>query len=664
MNRVFWLMPKSVLTVMMIWFVIISFFYPLDYLNLGWALLTSLALILVAGMGGVIIWFMYSNVLLRDAVTSSIEGKTRKQEISVCLYSSSDPRKTRKYYPKIPFPLSSLPTSSGSKKLLKSWGGYLSYKRDFPEHAKVFDAIFEVLAHYDYLPATHHPEGHGGASLIAHSVNVVRTMDRLGGAFKYYGLYHGNKLVYPLQEESSLQSGFYSFSRNDPILPIIALAHDIGKTVAYQPIETTELSRREAFARKINSGYERKTVAVKRVKGSHDLLGKKVILLIPEIYLLTWKDRLDILTAVGYHHHHKKGVMVDNCYLQPLPFTNEISDRQHALAALLDYVDIQTGFLEGGKKIRPFETPNSVQKKSEEPEKPSGKVSDKKETVARHVAQKNQVESEVDADEIEDGEAIVFKWLCEMIKEESRSKRGNSRLNRLDGWVYLDETHWKTWLFKKGKSVVDQEMLTLKTPGVLHSTTVELLQSFKEKSALPVDPGRSGSPGLFSISVERMHGDPFIREGVIVFKESVLPFTVTLKQSNRKIQILALTTEREVVDTPPTAAETESPSPVKVKQENDTKNSEAQRQSEEGVVKKGNTEALVEWVTLVQNLEFPDTPPFPEEKIKGVTYASVDVLSIPERFIEEGGFGADKRLIMNEETGFILIPVELRKKMR
>jgi len=360
--------------------------------------------------------------------------------------------------------------------------------------------------------------------------------------------------------------------------------------------------------------------------------------------------------------------MVDNCYLQPLPFTNEISDRQHALAALLDYVDTQAGFLEGGQKIRPFSAPLGAQEKNKTTDTRPHK--DPVENPSNPIEKPNSV-AVVDEDEsIEDGEAIVFKWLCEMIKEESRSKRGNSRLNRLDGWVYLDESHWKTWLFKKGKPVVDQEMLTLKTPGVLHSTTQELLQAFKEKASLPVDIKHPDYLGLYSVSVERAHGDPFIREGVIVFKESVLPFTVTLKKSNKSIELVS---EAPIIEKPSEAqpaAESEDVKHVQVEATVEpSKAPERVEQAKATVIPekqkaKPNTEALIEWVILVQNLEFPDVPPFLEVKRDGKTYASVDVLAIPARFIEQGGFGADKRFIMDEETGFILVPIEFRRKVR
>lgn len=701
MDRIFWAMPKAVFTVMFFWYLVTTVFFSGEDIWLaGERLMYAVAAIAIAWVGGVLIWNLFYRGIYKEHLMDAIETDDIK-EVKFSLYTSSK-KNCRILHPRIPLPLDKIPSSRMDLKVLKKWDRYSAYKKQFPYHAKLFESVFRILSHYSYLPATQHKEGHGGLSLLEHSLNVVRLMDKLGGQFKYYGIYNNNKLITPLRDEENLQRGYYQFDANDPILPIIALSHDLGKILAYKLVDTDSGLRSflSWFIPTRNNGLAK----VERVSGDHDLLGKKLLLKVPEIYLISWKERNDLLSAVGYHHHYEKPTQIESYVIQGLPYSNLTSDRQHALAALLSYVDTQTSMLEGGQKIKPFfipdslaQTKKSTQSGGEEKteaggDKPEVEEVDRGEGDRKDVpeegAQQNP-DSQNGATESDEVEGQVYKWLVQLIKSESKSKKGNSKLNRLNGWVYLDEMYWRNWLFKQNKPVPDPEALTLKNPVNVHQVTIELLNILEEKGGMPTDVEVDSTlPKLFMLSVERNHGGPFVRDKVIVFKESLMPFKISLRKSRKEIKVIGQAGVEENNETQNDPVPPETTKNVQTPQapngqngstaqntseiKNDSKEtgqlspeqSEPKEENSFDAVK-ANVDKFIEWVTLVQNLELPDETPFPEIKEKGRPYALVDVLAIPRRFIEGGQLiGIDPRIELNEEQEHVKVPIEHRKRMR
>lgn len=690
MSRLFWKMPKAMLTVFVFWYVVSLLFSGSDIVFAGQKLIYGAVLVATAFIGGWIIWLLLSNMFFRDKVFSLIGSDTSdEQEISLALYTSSNPKKSSKIPVKIPLSRRRLPRSRPVEAVLNKWQGYAEYKKQHPKYAKVFDAVFGVLSHYRYLPATQHEQGHGGASLVAHSMNVVRLMERAGHNFKYFGQYQKNRLVAPLQDPDNLKRGYYQFDKGDPILPIVALAHDLGKIVAYKTVDAPPTTK--------EVGNELQTVPVVRVKGYHDVLSKQLLFLIPELYDLTWKDRLDILVAVGYHHHYKKAVVVDGRVLRPLAFSNELSDRQHALAELLDYIDTQTGYLEDGQDMKPFFVPETFSSAKEKPSDLTVSTSIREEKEAEptsfnqsDLSGRNEV-SEPQLPDPDDEEndsqndtvdGVVFQWLCNLVREESKSKRGNSRFNRYDGWVFLDEIHWRTWLIKKGLPVSEPEGLTTPNPVGVHPATKELLRILDEKKALPEEPKiEEVDQRLYQVAVERSNGGPYIRGRVIVFNESILPFNVTLKKSSKLAEVIGQAVivgvnssnttpsssqqreNRVVGDLPPNTANAPNNGSEQSKSFQPRKQEPSQKASSAQNTPNGVADALIEWVCLVQNFELPDQSPFEEVKMHGRVFAKVDVLAIPKRFIQDGMLGQDKRIIIDTETSSVLVPIERRKRI-
>lgn len=198
------------------------------------------------------------------------------------------------------------------------WG---DYSKKYPKHAKAFMAVFEVMYATPRLPASPVPGGHGGATLIEHSFNVVDTMLEMAPKWSYRG--HKNKrgeISFPLLDSTKAE---FRFSPGDPVVHLAAFAHDIGKTSCYKMAPDG---------------------SVTEVKKNHDIEGAKILRTIPEIMDLPWKDRVAVLTACEYYHH-----------IGSLPYSTWIDDRARALIELLIAADIATGQREGGVIVNDYE---------------------------------------------------------------------------------------------------------------------------------------------------------------------------------------------------------------------------------------------------------------------------------------------------------------------
>lgn len=199
-----------------------------------------------------------------------------------------------------------------------------AYRARHPAHADAFRAILAVMASNPKLPASPVPGGHGGATLIEHSFNVVDTLMQMAPKWVYRG--HRNKkgeIVFPLLDATRSESGF-RFAQDDPILPLTALAHDIGKLSCYRMV-----------------GDDGQVIEVRK---NHDVEGAKLLRAIPEVMDLPWKDKVALLTACEYYHH-----------LGAIPYSTWIDDRARALVELLIAADIATGRREGGAVTDEYE---------------------------------------------------------------------------------------------------------------------------------------------------------------------------------------------------------------------------------------------------------------------------------------------------------------------
>lgn len=97
-----------------------------------------------------------------------------------------------------------------------------------PGHYRLAGAVLRILAHNPKLPATHVEGGHGGKSLLEHSLTVAQCALSAARTWEYKGQFSSKGVLV-----SALRDPLYKFRSDDPLIGIIALAHDIGKIECY-----------------------------------------------------------------------------------------------------------------------------------------------------------------------------------------------------------------------------------------------------------------------------------------------------------------------------------------------------------------------------------------------------------------------------------------------
>lgn len=215
---------------------------------------------------------------------------------------------------------------------------WAKYASQHPGHAEAFRAVLSVMSANPQLPASPVPGGHGGATLIDHSFNVVDTMMQMAPKWVYRG--HKNRkgeVAFPLLDTTTAE---FRFASGDPIIPLAAFAHDIGKMVCYKQIDGS----------------------IREVKRNHDIEGAKLLRTLPEVMNLSWKDKVALLTACEFYHH-----------LGSIPYSTWIDDRARSLIELLIAADIATGQREGGVIVGEYEDTDLV---VGQPSKAANPVSD------------------------------------------------------------------------------------------------------------------------------------------------------------------------------------------------------------------------------------------------------------------------------------------------
>ncbi|PIX98442.1 MAG: hypothetical protein COZ24_00115 [Hydrogenophilales bacterium CG_4_10_14_3_um_filter_63_21] len=189
---------------------------------------------------------------------------------------------------------------------------FTAYQAAHPTHAALMRAVMEVYQARALLPASPVPGGHGGATLMQHSLNVLATILNMAPSWRYDG--HKNKkgqVVFPLID------GTYRFDATDPLIPIAGFAHDIGKITCYR---------------------QREDGLVEEIKPHHDTEGGKILITLEAFWALPKGDRDALNLALSFYHH-----------INSLPLWAD--DRTRALTELLITADIRTGMAEGEKNL-------------------------------------------------------------------------------------------------------------------------------------------------------------------------------------------------------------------------------------------------------------------------------------------------------------------------
>ena len=202
-------------------------------------------------------------------------------------------------------------------KFFPEW--FAKYGSSHPGHCALMRALLCIYEEHKTLPATHIKGGHGGRSLLEHSLCAGYYMNRLARSWKYTGLRDrtGNRVLLPLRDAN------YRFNPDDPLAAIIGVAHDIGKIEAF--IYENESST-EGQARIVGIHHE------------HDLTGARMLARMPEAWQIPDEDRRAIFLAIAHYHHPME--------LPLSPDRRGVDDRTIALMELLIRTDFVTARIE------------------------------------------------------------------------------------------------------------------------------------------------------------------------------------------------------------------------------------------------------------------------------------------------------------------------------
>ncbi len=290
---------------------------------------------------------------------------------------------------------------------------FTAYQAAHPTHAALMRAVMEVYQARALLPASPVPGGHGGATLMQHSRNVLATILSMAPSWRYDG--HKNKkgqIVFPLID------GTYRFDAADPLIPLAGFAHDIGKITCYR---------------------ERPDGLVDEVRPHHDTEGGKLLITLAEFWALPKGDRDALNLALSFYHH-----------INSLPLWAD--DRTRALTELLITADIRTGMAEGEKNMAAMYEDIEVlpawldSHPAEEEPIPAQPIPDQT-TPADHTADAKT--APVDSAPADENEAWAWNQFEALILEPGRIN-GNDKALRVGfkhgEWVYVNDAVLRTVL--------------------------------------------------------------------------------------------------------------------------------------------------------------------------------------------------------------------------
>ena len=196
-----------------------------------------------------------------------------------------------------------------------------------PAHVALFDAVLATYCHSEQL---RFPAGfrdiHGGRSLLTHCLLVSALCYKESLTWSH---------VYKPSGKVRPQDVKYIFDVNDPLVPIMGLAHDIGKLEC----------------------FEWEDGKVVGIAGNHDLIGARIISRFGEYWdpRIDATDRLMLQNILSFYHHQGEIPVEKVLDAEGKAKPQVTSDRQHALLELLIRCDTIAGSLESGRNYQESE---------------------------------------------------------------------------------------------------------------------------------------------------------------------------------------------------------------------------------------------------------------------------------------------------------------------
>lgn len=167
-------------------------------------------------------------------------------------------------------------------------------------YGKLFLAVWDTYAAHKHYPASHREGGHGSVRLHQHCLSVagrcLETISPLVGGWKFDGIYVKRRGRNPVRMFEN--STGYQPNVNDPLIPIIGLAHDLGKIEAYVVDKKGRIQKNLEPLGNTQADDDRGVI--------HDVLGPRILSRMPEFWELPPSDRAVINTAIAHYHHPSK----------------------------------------------------------------------------------------------------------------------------------------------------------------------------------------------------------------------------------------------------------------------------------------------------------------------------------------------------------------------
>jgi hypothetical protein len=311
---------RSTFTVFVFWWIILAV-YAIGWEDTDWSYAwrstTSLAFLTVLGivLGVGCVWFY----IWSDRYTQRALLKGEAVRGLICTLGEL-PILAKEPPQSVELPdLSSVPDVPPD--FFPSW--FDRFEKTHPAHVELMRAFLRIYEHRKALPATHIAGGHGGRSLLQHSLLVAYFMDKLANTWTYTGLRDrsGKRVVLKLRDQA------YKFVADDPLVALIGIAHDIGKIEAY-------IFDKDSPSEIVGIHHE------------HDLTGARMIARLPEAWGIPDIDRQAMFLSIAHYHHPME--------LPLSPDRRAIDDRTIALMELLIKADFVTSRVEA-KGVEPTE---------------------------------------------------------------------------------------------------------------------------------------------------------------------------------------------------------------------------------------------------------------------------------------------------------------------
>lgn len=171
-------------------------------------------------------------------------------------------------------------------------------------YLKLFFAIWDVYCENAHYPASHRNKGHGSRRLYLHCHDVAEhCLELINNGWKYDGVYVKRRMrkAIKILEPNAQQA---ELSLDDPLIPIVGLAHDIGKLLIYEVDDQGNIVK--------NKEEGSNTLDDDDVKVKHDVLAPVVLSQFPEFWQLNNNDRVALNMAVAQYHHPSSFPLDDN----------------------------------------------------------------------------------------------------------------------------------------------------------------------------------------------------------------------------------------------------------------------------------------------------------------------------------------------------------------